>query len=100
MIADLTGELAYLSWQELLLRVGMAMVFGLILGLERDTKNKPIDFRAYMIVSVTTCVLAILGQEIYSDFSDASKIMRVDIANIIAGVMTGIGFLGAGDHTS
>ena len=50
MIADLTGELAYLSWQELLLRVGMAMVFGLILGLERDTKNKPIDFRAYMIV--------------------------------------------------
>ncbi len=96
MIADLTGELAYLSWQELLLRVGMAMLFGLILGLERDTKNKPIDFRAYMIVSVTTCVLAILGQEIYSDFSDASKIMRVDIANIIAGVMTGIGFLGAG----
>ncbi|MDF2368225.1 MgtC/SapB family protein [Sneathiella sp.] len=96
MIAELTGELSYLSWQELLLRVGMAMLFGLILGLERDTKNKPIDFRAYMIVAVTTCILAILGQEIYADFSLADSILRIDLANIIAGVMTGIGFLGAG----
>jgi putative Mg2+ transporter-C (MgtC) family protein len=93
---DLNLDLTYLSWQELLLRVGLAMAFGLVLGLERDTKNKPIDFRAYMIVAVTTCVLAILGQEIYSDFASADSIVKVDLSSIVAGVMTGIGFLGAG----
>jgi putative Mg2+ transporter-C (MgtC) family protein len=96
MLADLGLELTYVSWQELLLRVGMAMLFGLILGLERDTKNKPIDFRAFMIVAVTTCILAILGQELYSDFSSSDGTLKVDLSTIIAGVMTGIGFLGAG----
>ena len=96
MIADLDIGLTYLSWQELLLRVGMAMVFGLILGLERDTKDKPIDFRAYMVIAVTTCILAILGQEIYSDFASADGVARVDLTTVIAGVMSGIGFLGAG----
>ncbi|WP_417432067.1 MgtC/SapB family protein [Kiloniella sp.] len=95
-MTDLSLELTYISWQELLLRVGLAMVVGLVLGLERDSKNKPIDFRAYMIVAVTTCVLAILGQEIYSDFSSAENIVKVDLSSIISGVMTGIGFLGAG----
>ena len=51
-MTDLSLELTYISWQELLLRVGLAMVVGLVLGLERDSKNKPIDFRAYMIVAV------------------------------------------------
>lgn len=74
----------------------MAILFGLVLGLERDTKNKPIDFRAYMIVAVTTCILALLGQEIYSDFSESDSVARVDFSSIISGVMTGIGFLGAG----
>jgi putative Mg2+ transporter-C (MgtC) family protein len=96
MLADLDIGLTYLSWQELLLRVGMAMVSGLILGLERDAKNKPIDFRAYMVIAVTTCILAILGQELYSDFASADGIARVDLTAIIAGVMSGIGFLGAG----
>ncbi len=73
------------------------MLFGFILGLERDSKNKPIDFRAFMIVAVTTCILAILGQEIYSDFaSEEGGTLKVDLSSIIAGVMTGIGFLGAG----
>ncbi|MFD2205732.1 MgtC/SapB family protein [Kiloniella antarctica] len=95
-MTEFSMELTYLSWQELFLRVGMTMVFGLVLGLERDTKNKPIDFRAYMIVAVTTCILAILGQELYSDFASASNIVKVDLSSIVAGVMTGIGFLGAG----
>ncbi|WP_085899493.1 MgtC/SapB family protein [Kiloniella majae] len=93
---DLNLDLTYISWQELLLRIGLTMAFGLVLGLERDTKNKPIDFRAYMIVAVTTCVLAILGQEIYSDFASAKDIVKVDLSTIVSGVMTGIGFLGAG----
>lgn len=81
---------------ETLLRVFLALIFGFVLGLERDRKNKPIDFRAYMIVAVTTCIIAILGQELYSDYSEASTVVSLDLGKVIAGVLTGIGFLGAG----
>lgn len=84
------------SFQEILLRVVLAIAFGLVLGLERDRKNKPIDFRAYMIVAVSTCVIAILGQELYSDYSSANDVVSLDLSKIISGVLTGIGFLGAG----
>lgn len=83
---------------EVILRVSMALVFGMILGLERDQKNKPIDFRAYMIVGVTSCILAIMAQELFADYNsnNGDEFMTLDLAKIISGVMTGIGFLGAG----
>lgn len=91
-------SLLYISWPELILRVGLAMGFGLLLGLDRDTKNKPIDFRAFVIVAVTTCIIAIMGQELYAELSIGSEDVAspLDFAKIIAGVLTGIGFLGAG----
>lgn len=90
-------ELSSLSFPELCLRVAIAMLFGLVLGWDRDTKNKPIDFRAYIIVAVTTCVIAIMGDELYLSLSlDEGVSAPLDFAKIIAGAMTGIGFLGAG----
>ncbi len=89
-------ELTYLSWAELLVRLGMAMLFGMLLGLERESRDKPIEFRAYMIVAVTTCMIAVLSQELYSDFATAEHVVTLDLAKIISGVLTGIGFLGAG----
>lgn len=89
-------DLTYISWQELVLRILLAMVFGMILGLDRDSKNKPVDFRAYMIVAVTTCVVAILGQEINANFDANESFVSLDLGKIIAGSLTGIGFLGAG----
>lgn len=95
-MSDFIINLTYINLSELLLRLGLAMIFGLILGLEREVKDKPIEFRAYMIVAVTTCMIAILSQELYSEFSTAENVVSLDLAKIIAGVLTGIGFLGAG----
>jgi len=72
------------------------MSFGLVLGLDRDFKNKPIDFRAYMIVCVTTCLLALLSQHMYHDLKNYDDFIKLDLGKIIAGALTGIGFLGAG----
>lgn len=89
-------SLDVVPFAEVLIRVGLALLFGLALGLDREEKDKPIDYRAYMIVGVATCILAIMGQEIYSDYASAGDVVSVDLAKIIAGVLTGIGFLGAG----
>ena len=67
-----------------------------MLGLERYWKNKPMDFRAFMIVAVTSCVIAIMSQEVYADYNSGEGTVALDFMQIIAGVLTGIGFLGAG----
>ena len=81
---------------ELCLRVGLAALFGLVLGIDREYKNKPIDFKAYMIVATSSCLVAVMAQEIYADYASADKVVSVDLGKIVGGVLTGIGFLGAG----
>ncbi|WP_299438985.1 MgtC/SapB family protein [uncultured Rhodospira sp.] len=81
---------------EVWVRVLLAAVFGLFLGLERYRKGKPMDFRAFVIVAVVSCVVAIMAQEVYADYADSEGTIRLDFMRIIEGVLTGIGFLGAG----
>ena len=95
MISD-AFDLTLFTWGEVTLRLALAIAFGLALGLDRDSKNKPIDFRAYMIVCVATCTLAMMVQELHDDFSGDSTLLSLDMGKVISGVLTGIGFLGAG----
>lgn len=85
-----------LDWTESLFRMLLAIFFGFLIGIDRYTKNKPIEFRAYMIVSLTTCIVAIMGQELYANYSNAENVISLDLSKIIAGTLTGLGFLGAG----
>ena len=88
--------LEIVPYSEAALRVFIACVIGFILGFDRAQKAKPMGYRTYIIVAVTTCLLAIMGQEIYADYSDVKEVLRIDLGKIISGVVTGIGFLGAG----
>lgn len=81
---------------EVALRVLLAGGFGLALGLERHFKNKPMDFRAFVIVAVVACIIAVMAQELYADYRSDNGNLRLDFMHIISGVLTGIGFLGAG----
>ena len=85
-----------LSYGELVLRIVLAAFFGCLIGIERDAKGKPVDFRAFMIVSISTCIVAILGQELYFTYKNESEFITLDLGKVIAGALTGIGFLGAG----
>lgn len=89
-------SLETVGFLELSIRMALAMGFGFILGYERDTKDKPIDFRAFIVVSVATCIIAMVGQELYADYARMDDVVVLDMAKIISGVVTGIGFLGAG----
>jgi len=85
-----------LGLAEMILRIVLAGGFGLALGLERYWKNKPMDFRAFMVVAIVSCVMAIAAQEIGARHAADSGAVRVDFMQMVAGVLTGIGFLGAG----
>lgn len=89
-------QMNVIGFPEAALRAFLAMAFGLVLGLDRDSKNKPIDFRAYMIVALTTCIAAMLSQELYHSYQSSGNVVSLDLAKIISGTLTGLGFLGAG----
>ncbi|MBL4805016.1 MAG: MgtC/SapB family protein [Alphaproteobacteria bacterium] len=89
-------ELQTLSYMEFGVRILLAVIFGLVIGWDREAKNKPIDFRAYMIVAAATCAIAVVGQEVYMDYGSSDTIASIDLGKVVAGVLTGIGFLGAG----
>jgi|TARA_R110002126_G_scaffold279836_1_gene426883 putative Mg2+ transporter-C (MgtC) family protein len=94
MINEYLG-LTTLSHGELIFRVFMAILFSLILGLDRESKGKPMDFRAYIIVCVTTCLVSILALELSANHNN-SEFLTMDLSRVIAGTLTAIGFLGTG----
>ncbi len=83
-----------MSWLDVALRLGFATILPLIIGLERFFHKKPIDFRPFVIISVAACGLLIGSVELLQSQSDDQA--QIDPTRVIEGVITGIGFIGAG----
>lgn len=79
-----------LDWSEIVLRIGVAVLAGGAIGLNRDLHGKPVGVRTLALVSLATAMIAALADPIgKGGFSDAGS-------RVIQGILTGIGFLGAG----
>jgi len=75
---------------EQMLRVLAAAIVGAAIGYEREIKNKPAGFFTFTLVCVGSSLIAILQQNIMVDYSSSEP------GRVIAQVVSGIGFLGAG----
>jgi putative Mg2+ transporter-C (MgtC) family protein len=82
-----------LSTLELTLRIGVAVVAALLLGLEREVRGHPAGVRTHALVAVGAALFTIAGAY---GFSDVPRGPNVDPARLAAQVASGIGFLGAG----
>lgn len=71
-----------------LLRVFAAVLFGAVVGIERERAGKPAGLRTHMIVSLGTAVVVIACQDAGMSLDGQSR--------VIQGIVTGIGFIGAG----
>ncbi len=88
---------------EQILRVVACALVGAGIGYEREIRNKPAGFFTFTLVSIGSCLIAILQQNLANDTiamvqNDPSLlgVISVDQGRIIAQVVSGIGFLGAG----
>jgi putative Mg2+ transporter-C (MgtC) family protein len=81
-----------MEWIEIALRLLVATFIGGLFGLDRDLHGKPTGVRTLGIVGLGSALVVVacmdLGASVRGDFSAASR--------VIQGVLTGIGFLGAG----
>jgi len=80
-----------ISWLDILLRLGFATLAGMAIGLNRDLRNKPVGMRTLGLVSLGSAlvVLSCTGYGSLHYEQDA-------VSRVIQGILTGIGFLGAG----
>ncbi|MEA2942303.1 MAG: putative Mg2+ transporter-C (MgtC) family protein [Bradyrhizobium sp.] len=74
-----------LDWSEIVLRLGAATLAGGLIGLNRDLHSKPIGLRTLGLVGLAAAMIVVLAQ------SSGTPDTR-----LIQGILTGVGFLGAG----
>jgi putative Mg2+ transporter-C (MgtC) family protein len=82
---------ALLEWPEILLRLGVATLAGGLIGLNRDLHSKPIGLKTLGLVGLATAMVVVLADP----SADSAKITDAG-SRVIQGILTGIGFLGAG----
>jgi putative Mg2+ transporter-C (MgtC) family protein len=100
----LTGldYLREMNTASVLLRLTLAVIFGGLIGLERERKRRPAGMRTYMLVCLGAALTVLLSQyEYYMLNHDWAAIaaevgIRTDVSRFGAQVINGIGFLGAG----
>lgn len=80
------------NWQGVLLRLGLAIFVGGIIGLEREIDRKPAGLRTHMLVSLGAALFVMTGIQTGMVQAEANTVSR-----IMQGLIAGIGFLGAGE---
>ncbi|WP_214480948.1 MgtC/SapB family protein [Bacillus sp. SM2101] len=78
-----------------LLQLGLSAILGLIIGLERELKRKPVGLKTSLVISIVSCLLTIVSIESAYQFPDSNRI-TMDPLRLAAQIVSGIGFLGAG----
>lgn len=79
------------DWQQLahvIIRLLGAALLGGIVGIQRESTRKPAGLRTHMLVSLATAVFVIS--------CTAAGMSQDGLSRVIQGIVTGIGFIGAG----
>lgn len=80
-----------LDWPEILARIGAAAVIGAAIGLNRNFHHKSTGLRTLSLVCCAAAGLTLGALHTGDGAPDVNAVSRV-----IQGIMTGIGFIGAG----
>jgi len=90
----LLGE-TFISFEEMLLRFGLASLFGLLLGLDREVRGISAGIRTHMLVSLSSAVTMLFALELFEELSSKGQ-SDPDPTRAIQGLAQAIGFLCAG----
>ncbi|WP_312474144.1 MgtC/SapB family protein [Neobacillus sp.] len=82
---------------DILIKLGLSAAFGLIIGLERELKRKPVGLKTSLVISVVSCLLTIVSIQSAYMFPNSDQVkITMDPLRLAAQIVSGIGFLGAG----
>lgn len=85
------------NWLDIFMHLLAATIAGGLIGLERSYHGRPAGFRTHTLVCVASSLLMLVTMYQSRWFAGAAvETVRIDPTRMAQGVMTGIGFLGAG----
>jgi putative Mg2+ transporter-C (MgtC) family protein len=99
MLADFSFDPSTWSYTaQVILRLGVAAALGAIIGAEREFHGRAAGLRTQLLVALGSCLAMIVSLHFADHFGweSATTALRVDPARVAYGIMSGIGFLGAG----
>ncbi|WP_175581118.1 MgtC/SapB family protein [Thalassospira sp. HF15] len=80
---------------DMIARLCAATVIGMLIGLNRDVNGKPTGMRTLALVSLGAAVVSVVAVH-FQDLIDHPDALSRVVQGILQGVLTGIGFIGAG----
>ncbi len=86
-------EFNWLVDSTVLYRLVLAILLGGVVGMEREMHGRPAGFRTHIVVCLGATMM-IVGAEYYQN--SVNPVTVFDPNRMAAGIITGIGFLGAG----
>ena len=90
-----SDPLAVTSFGELALRLGLAALFGLLLGLDREMRGHDAGIRTHALVALSSAMIMISSLLLYIELRTESG-MGPDPLRSIQGLAQSIGFIAAG----
>ncbi|MDD5567659.1 MAG: MgtC/SapB family protein [Candidatus Omnitrophica bacterium] len=82
-----------LTDNQIALRLAVTAVLSGLIGLERQFHKRTAGLRTHILVSLGSCLIMLTSLYVFDIYKEITKL---DPARMAAGVITGIGFLGAG----
>ena len=83
----------FMVTSDMLIKLLLSCILGGIIGLERESVNRPAGFRTHMLVSIGSTLVMMINAIMISAYGD---MVNLDPGRFGAAVISGIGFLGAG----
>ena len=82
-----------LSDSQIIYRLSLTVLLSGVIGLERQVQKRHAGLRTHILLALGSCLIMLTSLYVFDIYKDITKL---DPARIAAGVITGIGFLGAG----
>lgn len=79
-----------------LLKLFISAILGVLMGLEREMKRKPLGLKTCLVISISSCLLTIVSIDSTLIPNPVQGLVHPDPMRLAAQVISGIGFLGAG----
>ena len=95
-IIDDVFSLSSMPWQVVLARLTGALVLCGLIGLERETRDRPAGLRTHMLVGLAAALYCLIMLEVLAASDIFSDRISSDPLRLIEAVTSGVAFLAAG----
>jgi putative Mg2+ transporter-C (MgtC) family protein len=95
-ILDDVFSASTMPWQVVLARLTGALVFCGLIGLERETRDRPAGLRTHMLVGLAAALYCLIMLEVLAAADIFSDRIASDPLRLIEAVTSGVAFLAAG----